>query len=53
MVPSDWVAGLVGAEPAETWGRWTIRHFLIFIDGAGAFEVAAQSFAVLLEEPGA
>lgn len=40
---SDWVAELLAAEPSETAGRWTIRHFLIYIDGSGAYEVAAEA----------
>lgn len=47
---SPWVAELLMAEPAETWGRWIIRHFMLFIDGAGCFEVAAESVGVLPEE---
>lgn len=49
--PSDWTAELLGAEPSETWGRWEIRHFLIFIDSAGAYEIAAASWSWLPEEP--
>ena len=40
--PSEWVGELLAAEPSETWGQWKIRHFLIFIDGSGAYEVAAE-----------
>jgi hypothetical protein len=40
---SDWVAELLAAEPSGTGGRWTIRHFLIYIDGSGAYEVAAEA----------
>lgn len=40
---SDWVEELVSAEPDEAWGQWTIRHFLIYIDGSGAYEVAAEN----------
>lgn len=39
---SGWIAELLAAEPSETWGRWAIRHFLIYVDGAGAYEVAAE-----------
>lgn len=38
---SDWIAELLAAEPGETWG-WNIRHFLIYINGASAYEVAAE-----------
>src|SRR5262245_51808217 len=48
--PSSWVTELLEAEPSETWGRWKIRHFLIYIDGAGAYEVAAEDVGWLTEE---
>ena len=47
---SGWVSELLVAEPRETWGRWVIRHFMIFIDSAGCFEVAAESWSLLPEE---
>lgn len=47
---SGWVTELLMAEPRETWGRWVIRHFMIFIDSAGCFEVAAESWSLLPEE---
>jgi hypothetical protein len=47
---STWVAELLEAEPSETWGHWKIRHFLIYIDGAGAYEVAAEDVELLPEE---
>ena len=40
---SDWIAELLAAEPPETGGRWKVRHFLIYIDGSGAYEVAAET----------
>ena len=49
--PSDWAAELLSAEPSESWGHWQIRHFLIFLDGSGAYEVAAASWSWLAEEP--
>ena len=49
---SGWVSELLSAEPAETWGRWEIRHFILYIDSAGCYEVAAQSWSWLPEEPG-
>jgi hypothetical protein len=39
---SDWIGELLAAESSETWGQWKIRHFLIYIDGSGAYEVAAE-----------
>ncbi len=50
VVPSEWVSELLAAEPSETWGFWTIRHYLIYIDGEGAYEVAAQDVEWLPEE---
>lgn len=47
---SDWVSELLAAEPSETWGRWKLRHFLIFIDNAGAYEVAAEGCDWLPEQ---
>ena len=44
------VRHLLAAEPSETGGHWTIRHFLIYIDGAGAYEVAAEGVEWLPEE---
>lgn len=40
---SDWVSELLAAEPSEAWGQWRIQHFLIYIDGSGAYEVAAEN----------
>jgi hypothetical protein len=50
VTPSDWVAELLQAEPAETWGRWEVHHFMIFVDSAGCYEVAAQEWSWLAEE---
>ncbi len=48
---SDWVIELVDAEPSEAWGgQWKIRHFLIYIDDAGAYEIAAEDCEWLPEE---
>ncbi|MBW9210519.1 hypothetical protein KV100_12730 [Mumia sp. zg.B21] len=46
---SDWVGELLAAEPSEIWGDWKIRHFLIYLDGAGAYEVAAEDVEWLPE----
>jgi hypothetical protein len=53
VLPSDWVSDLMAAQASETWGSWKIRHFLIFVDGSGAYEVAAQACEWLKEEPAA
>jgi hypothetical protein len=50
VTPSAWVADLLRAEPGETWGRWEIRHFMVFVDGAGCYEVAAETWSWLPEE---
>jgi len=47
---SSWVGELLAEEPAETWGRWVIRHFMIYLDSAGCFEVGAESWSWLPEE---
>ena len=47
---SAWVGELLAAEPSETGGHWKIRHFLIYIDGAGAYEVAAEDVEWLPED---
>jgi hypothetical protein len=46
---SEWASELLAAEPSETGGYWKIRHFLIYIDNAGAYEVAAESVEWLSE----
>lgn len=38
---SDWVRGLLAAEPTGALAPWQIKHFLIYVDGSGAYEVAA------------
>jgi hypothetical protein len=45
----DWVAELLAAEPAETWGRWEIRHFMIYIDSAGCYEIGAAGWSWVQE----
>jgi len=47
---SEWIGELLAAEPSETWGHWKIRHFLIYLDGAGAYEIAAEDVEWLPEE---
>src|SRR5690242_17138040 len=37
--PSSWSAELSDAESEEAWGNWVMRHFLIYLDSAGAYEV--------------
>ena len=47
---SGWVAELLAAEPTDSWGRWEIRHYMIYIDSAGCFEVAASGWTWMNEE---
>lgn len=47
---SEWVRELLAAEPPETWGRWNIHHFMLYIDSAGCFEVASESWSWIAEE---
>lgn len=47
---SDWIGELLAAERSETSGQWKIRHFLIYIDDSGAYEVAAEDCTWLPEE---
>jgi hypothetical protein len=48
---SDWVSELTAAEPTGTRGSWEMHHFMIYIDSAGCYEVAAQSWFLVPEEP--
>ena len=48
---SGWIEELLASEPSETWGQWSIRHFLIYVDGFGAYEVAAEECGWLRESP--
>ena len=50
VTSSEWVGELMAAEPAETWGHWEIHHFMIYVDSAGCYEVAAESWSWLPEE---
>lgn len=50
VIGSDWVAELLAAEPPEAWGCWEIRHFMIYIDGAGCYEIGAAAWSWVQEE---
>jgi len=50
VTESDWASELAAAEPAETRGSWEMRHFMIYIDSAGCFEVVAQAWSLVPEE---
>lgn len=47
---SEWVRELLSAEAAATAGHWRIRHFIIYIEDVGCFEVGAASWSWLEEE---
>ncbi|TXK17715.1 hypothetical protein [Homoserinibacter sp. GY 40078] len=42
VLDSSWVRELRDAEPSVTGGIWTMRHFLIYLDDSGAYEVVAK-----------
>lgn len=46
---SDWVSELLEAEPGGIRSGWQIRHFLVYVDGSGAYEIAAARCAWLPE----
>ena len=50
VLESDWVEEL---QMAQTTGQrnWVMRHFIIYLDGAGSFEFVAESAAVSTPEP--
>lgn len=48
---SDWVAELMAAEPSQTWGQFPMRHYMLFVDGSGCFEVVAASWELLSDTP--
>ena len=46
---SGWVSELLAAERDGARWPWPIRHFLIYVDGAGAYEVASAEYDWLPE----
>jgi hypothetical protein len=48
---SEWVRELLAAEPLGSQGHWEIHHFMIYIDSAGCYEIAAGSWSWLTLEP--
>ena len=51
VMGSPWIAELHEAESeAGSYGPWVLRHFMIYIDRAGCFEVVAAAWAWLPEE---
>jgi len=47
---SEWVRELQAAAAPEWRHHWVMRHFMIYLDGFGCFEVVAES--AVLEDPG-
>jgi hypothetical protein len=48
---SDWVAELRKDAVPEWRERWVMRHFIVYVDGFGCFEVVAESAALVDEDP--
>ena len=50
---SSWVAE-IRADTQEQWrNHWNMRHFMIYLDSSGCFEVIADDWDALPEEKGA
>lgn len=49
IVPSEWSQELIEAQPRDMRSQWVIRHFMIYLDSSGAFEVAAAGWMWLPE----
>lgn len=47
---SSWIEELRTSEATEVEADWRARHFLIYVDGAGAYEVIADDVEWLTEE---
>lgn len=47
VAQSAWVNELRTSEPKFTGGRWEMRHYMIYVDSGGAFEVVAASWSWL------
>lgn len=46
---SDWLKQ-IKAETAELWReKWTMHHYMIYVDSVGCFELIAESFSILPE----
>jgi hypothetical protein len=49
---SKWVAE-IRADTQEMWrNKWQMHHYMIALDSAGCFEVIAEAWEILPEEPG-
>lgn len=47
IAESEWVSEL---SAANSTGQWEIHHFMIYVDSAGCYEIAAGSWAWLSED---
>jgi hypothetical protein len=47
---SPWVEELRAETQAQWRDRWQMRHFIIYLDSSGCFEVVAESWAIVPEE---
>lgn len=50
---SPWVAELREAAPADLRDSWEMRHFMIYFDSSGCYEVVAATWEALPSEQGA
>ena len=48
--PQNLNAYAYAADNPSTLGHWEIHHFMIYVDSAGCYEVAAASWSWLPEE---
>jgi hypothetical protein len=47
VVGSEWVAELLEATPADLRGRVEMRHFMIYFDSYGCYEIVSASWSML------
>jgi hypothetical protein len=49
---SQWVNEM-RCDTSEQWrDRWQMHHYMIYFDSVGCFEIIAESWAAIAEEPG-
>jgi hypothetical protein len=49
---SPWVTEIYNDTSAQWRDHWTMRHYIIYLDGSGSFEVIAESWEIIPEERG-
>jgi hypothetical protein len=49
IAPSRWAREINADAPEGGGQKWSIRHFLIYLDSAGAYEVLAESWSAKSE----